>query len=128
MRGWTFHFDLDAAAEPGSPAHAGMDPLFCPIRDPVIGLPRACGDGPDDHVQIAVFRQAPPRMRGWTLGVELRKAGAPGSPAHAGMDLHAALFPVFIVGLPRACGDGPEEKARGRRTELAPPRMRGWTF
>ena len=106
-RGWTLEGRAVGQRARGCPARAGMDPGPA-RRDRRRGrLPRASGDGPTHHVQRAVFAEAAPRERGWTLTKQAIGRALEGCPARAGMDPFAA-GPVIVEGwLPRASGDGP---------------------
>ena len=163
-----------AEAMLGSPAHAGMDRRCArclagalawappPTRGWTPG-PRANGSpahaGMDRGRRAATrtTRQAPPPTRGWTrpgsrARPRLPRRGrflpieemAPGSPAHAGMDLgmapvirngspaHAGMdrhqnARTMGLGLPRPRGDGPPIRpARGTGLR-APPPTQGFT-
>jgi len=65
-RGWTQATYSDILQAEGSPAHAGMDPSTRPPSRPVVGLPRARGDGPGRLALVINGAKAPPRTRGWT--------------------------------------------------------------
>ena len=78
-------------------------------------------------IALSGMNMAPPHTRGWTWTAGERTGGARGSPAHAGMDLKAALRPGDAIGLPRTRGDGPHAKAFANWENGAPPHTRGWT-
>ncbi len=74
------------ALRPGSPAHAGIDPLSRHGHLPASRLPRARGDRPYSAAEHIAERAAPPRTRGSTLQEGASHVRASGSPAHAGID------------------------------------------
>ena len=86
MRGWTHPARRSHGPALGFPAHAGMDPCTRRCSPPPAWLPRACGDGPCRAGRRPTSSAASPRMRGWTLDGGPLTDGAPGFPAHAGMD------------------------------------------
>ena len=126
-RGWTPQAPSAAAAAPGSPAHAGMDPRRSRSRAPRARLPRTRGDGPDRRREYGNSHEAPPHTRGWTRRQAARTSLDHGSPAHAGMDpaMNAASTPSH--GLPRTRGDGPRIVQEPTVALTAPPHTRGWT-
>ena len=111
----------------GFPAHAGIDPLRRGRRAPRRGLPRACGDRPEDVARGNRVERASPRMRGSTRRRSGEARPMSGFPAHAGIDPCPFRSPARSRWLPRACGDRP---CQGRCKGLllrASPRMRGST-
>ena len=127
-RGWTRPFRGPAHVGPGSPAHAGMDPLVTLWRNSRQRLPRTRGDGPGS-LTVALDRQpAPPHTRGWTRRDRGDAWTISGSPAHAGMDPHRPLPAAWLIRLPRTRGDGPFEGAMNQVRAVAPPHTRGWTL
>ena len=113
----------------GFPAHAGMDPSSPSRLTAPCWLPRARGDGPLPVMIAAGWSKASPRTRGWTPDSGRVGRGLHGFPAHAGMDPSTPLHKLSPLRLPRARGDGPEQKRAERASpgELASPRTRGWT-
>ena len=65
-RGWTRMVHRQDDAVPGSPAHAGMDPLSSCTPARRRGLPRPRGDGPRPPARPGCRVPAPPPTRGWT--------------------------------------------------------------
>src|SRR5580704_13352723 len=65
-RGWTLARAFARSEWAGSPAHAGMDPLFKALDGILNGLPRTRGDGPYFLKSIPKQLMAPPHTRGWT--------------------------------------------------------------
>ena len=106
-RGWTVNPASAPCREPGSPAHAGMDPSTMRRRCAAGRLPRPRGDGPRAERQQRRNEAAPPPTRGWTFGVTDEDVEAFGSPAHAGMDRFSAVRAPSSRWLPRPRGDGP---------------------
>jgi hypothetical protein len=106
-RGWTFYLPGAGHRAAGSPAHAGMDPIWPWHHRTRCRLPRTRGDGPVvDHPRASTV-EAPPHTRGCTPD---RPAGSDrpgGSPAHA--------------------GDGPGESYISTALKPAPPHTRGCT-
>ena len=126
-RGWTQVPRFHARRRTGSPAHAGMDPPD-PRRCRRSGwLPRTRGDGPSKGCDQVGAPPAPPHTRGWTLGMDPRRSGARGSPAHAGMDPCGQSRHSHPERLPRTRGDGPSWNRTSKTPGRAPPHTRGWT-
>ncbi len=117
-RGWTHGAERPFRPAPGSPARARMDPSSALEHGIAVRLPRASGDGPWQHRHGSDAVVAPPRERGWTRRCHLMPPMGAGSPARAGMDPAGVSSSGFITRLPRASGDGPEQ----RRTLGAVPR------
>ena len=90
-------------------------------------LPRTCGDGPSWSTAARSGSTASPHMRGWTHLIAACLPLVTGFPAHAGMDLDLIIWPLTLLGLPRTCGDGPEDAWRLIDQDAASPHMRGWT-
>ena len=127
LRGWTLVRTARQLVRTGFPAPAGMDPAPASWSYPVVGLPRACGDGPPSPRPSGKNAPASPRLRGWTRSAERIGAGIAGFPAPAGMDPVATPSPLERRWLPRACGDGPVMRAEKVYATSASPRLRGWT-
>ncbi len=66
-RGWTPDPRSTDRSGAGSPALAGMDPVFRGLVAVPDRLPRARGDGPGFRGRCTGQSRAPPRSRGWTL-------------------------------------------------------------
>ena len=66
-RGWTRHGRRSGVHDRGCPARAWMDPGRHLPRSRNIWLPRASGDGPSTPSVQAIWAEAAPRQRGWTL-------------------------------------------------------------
>ncbi len=126
-RGWTRLLPGGAGRLGGSPAQAGMDPRARKRARKALRLPRAGGDGPGLADHPGRVLSAPPRRRGWTDGLGLRRGDDAGSPAQAGMDPARGTSARDGGGLPRAGGDGPALAATRACESAAPPRRRGWT-
>ena len=126
-RGWTVVGGRKERRNPGSPAHAGMDPTATLAPASPARLPRTRGDGPASNCARAGPPRAPPHTRGWTGAKGRSRGDHPGSPAHAGMDPGADLDRRGHHGLPRTRGDGPIKRIVAVEIEPAPPHTRGWT-
>ena len=126
-RGWTSFRRRDLSSAPGSPAHAGMDPMGLARTLSSPWLPRTRGDGPLARVLRMRARWAPPHTRGWTVLRSLADFPFGGSPAHAGMDPRRWLARRRCSRLPRTRGDGPQFSHVSRIAVRAPPHTRGWT-
>ncbi len=126
-RGWTRARCGTDQDRPGSPAHAGMDPLGPVSPRPEDRLPRPRGDGPHAIQSLLFARSAPPPTRGWTRHARSDRGSCRGSPAHAGMDPRRFAGRSACSGLPRPRGDGPVLFPHLRKGEGAPPPTRGWT-
>ena len=48
----------------GSPAYAGIGPLYRWLSLDIDGFPRVCGDRPDPGAAVNAILEVPPRMRG----------------------------------------------------------------
>ena len=110
-----------------SPARAGMVPRPRARGRRPARLPRACGDGPSLSVAVMTADESPPRVRGWSLLVAIRRAGVAVSPARAGMVPWPPRPRSAARRLPRACGDGPKKPPPNERAAVSPPRVRGWS-
>ena len=106
-RGWALYSSPLTFYDPGSPAHAGMDPRLAARAGQRRWLPRTRGDGPRGLLHMAIFDD--------------------GSPAHAGMDLSHQEARAEVARLPRTRGDGPAVNIRLGAPCTAPPHTRGWT-
>ena len=126
-RGWTLDVDQVAGEAQGFPAHAGMDPSVPTGDRSPPRLPRTRGDGPFSYFGIRTASQASPHTRGWTLAQDEWQRGAPGFPAHAGMDPIAIRPASSGARLPRTRGDGPVQRDSLTPLEEASPHTRGWT-
>ena len=126
-RGWTLRQQRDDPAEPGFPAHAGMDPSARATTGVSPGLPRTRGDGPGRTTRRPRPSRASPHTRGWTLTSEDKRHAESGFPAHAGMDPDLPYRAPPAARLPRTRGDGPvADRLFGERLQ-ASPHTRGWT-
>ncbi len=112
-RGWTPDRAQQGQAEPGCPAHAGMDPTAPTPPAPRWRLPRSRGDGPDALRAVLTTDEAAPLTRGWTRCWPALRLKGRGCPAHAGMDPTLVLLQVACSWLPRSRGDGPPALRRG---------------
>ena len=126
-RGWTPQWLPSPRIEPGSPAHAGMDPWRTPEATRGCRLPRSRGDGPYSRDRPNITQAAPPLTRGWTPAAHAAGSNGGGSPAHAGMDPRAGPVSGRPCRLPRSRGDGPKPSITGDAVTQAPPLTRGWT-
>ena len=111
----------------GSPAHAGIDPTLAAVTTPSAGLPRPRGDRPQAERLRGAGLEAPPPTRGSTLRRHQHGSKVRGSPAHAGIDPHAASRLPSFRRLPRPRGDRPELGIVGSAYGAAPPPTRGST-
>ncbi len=111
----------------GSPADAGIDPLYPAWAALYRGLPRRRGDRPTQSRRIGMRRQAPPQTRGSTRVIAEHRFDMHGSPADAGIDPACCSRPPAEAGLPRRRGDRPPRAAVRCRHRLAPPQTRGST-
>ncbi len=126
-RGWTRVGPGGVAADHGSPAHAGMDPMAASTSIRSMGLPRTRGDGPAAAQVLCGDDVAPPHTRGWTPCLARRACLFRGSPAHAGMDPERVAPCLQCLRLPRTRGDGPATYPSRLSSVWAPPHTRGWT-
>ena len=126
-RGSTPESDPRAIASRGSPAHAGIDPLGGLADNLDTRLPRTRGDRPMIFSPLNSTEKAPPHTRGSTPRPGWRTRPAPGSPAHAGIDLSDAGRRQSRTGLPRTRGDRPLDTIAGIGGDAAPPHTRGST-
>ena len=126
-RGWTRTPAGHPGRHPGFPAHAGMDPSPAASGPARSRLPRTRGDGPLALTLRLLPYGASPHTRGWTLVQAGADLGAPGFPAHAGMDPDLTSAVTMTVGLPRTRGDGPAPPSVVRGGHVASPHTRGWT-
>ena len=104
-----------------------MDLLLTHYGPTLARLPRTRGDGPSRRCPRKKGIPAPPHSRGWTLSGAHRRSDVEGSPALAGMDLHASAISARSVRLPRTRGDGPPTMMIAAMSPPAPPHSRGWT-
>jgi hypothetical protein len=112
---------------PGSPAHAGIDPMERPICGRATRLPRPRGDRPDGYDVVCDHSVAPPPTRGSTLEKTCDTAAIAGSPAHAGIDPISVSSSTENIGLPRPRGDRPCAATGATVVGSAPPPTRGST-
>ena len=106
-RGWTSGEREQHVRDGGFPAHAGMDPCGRRTNRHYGRLPRTRGDGPAVLLLALDAGEASPHTRGWTRLHPLPINGAPGFPAHAGMDPTRTRHARPATWLPRTRGDGP---------------------
>ncbi len=126
-RGWTAAPGAGGRGGGGSPAHAGMDPIWTLRTCASRWLPRTRGDGPTSTDCTANGCSAPPHTRGWTLVTVHVRPPPDGSPAHAGMDPRRRCVAASSARLPRTRGDGPLSSPITVIWLMAPPHTRGWT-
>ncbi len=126
-RGWTWRAIFPDGSVIVAPAHAGMDPLHDRLTHRLSRRPRPRGDGPPFEVADAVANPSPPPTRGWTRTASAAGAGRGVAPAHAGMDLIAAIRTPPPCRRPRPRGDGPSSFSVTAATPGSPPPTRGWT-
>ena len=126
-RGSTHHADVPGRVEPGSPAHAGIDPCCSAATAGSRRLPRTRGDRPQSVVLEDALAVAPPHTRGSTPHPRRAEEGPAGSPAHAGIDPRQGARSLRCRGLPRTRGDRPEIRSAIASTASAPPHTRGST-
>ena len=120
--------DGDATdGDPGSPAHAGIDPEECERLRAQVGLPRTRGDRPLDAGAAGGMLAAPPHTRGSTRSPRRALRCATGSPAHAGIDPKKFIERNFASRLPRTRGDRPPTPVLSSSGSPAPPHTRGST-
>ena len=127
-RGSTRLAHRQPAIRPGSPAHAGIDPLARCSRSASSRLPRTRGDRPTDMRDMLIAWEAPPHTRGSTHRDRDRSKKKDGSPAHAGIDPPSASSCWSASRLRRTRGDRPVTKNRAGMHALAPPHTRGSTL
>ena len=125
-RGWPLSHLSSVSVWPGSPAHAGMAPVYNPVDLAAYGFPRPRGDGPMTGRDGNGASRVPPPTRGWPLSRAARRPKILGSPAHAGMAPRWWLTRLACSGFPRPRGDGPSINMALLPTTLVPPPTRGW--
>lgn len=69
----------------------------------------------------------PPRARGWTSGASAHPRRVHASPASAGLDPGGLPGLVGGSGFPRERGAGPLHRRHLSKSQMLPPRARGWT-
>ena len=126
-RGWTVLPGIGAEALAGFPALAGMDRSAVVCTDPMAGIPRARGDGPQAFSASSSRTRDSPRSRGWTRPLRRRARRRRGFPALAGMDPCRGSLRGPSRRIPRARGDGPMSKVQSPTPGRDSPRSRGWT-
>ena len=126
-RGWTRNTLIGHRCPSGFPAHAGMDPHDVLRSYMFSGFPRPRGDGPSKRRHFPLRPLVSPPTRGWTRLPFQRHHGAPGFPAHAGMDPPGSTATPTLTRFPRPRGDGPRSPGTGDRTPAVSPPTRGWT-
>ena len=126
-RGWTRVMTAWLTAAYGFPALAGMDPARPPVRHSEYRIPRARGDGPFSVREWSDTSRDSPRSRGWTRPGRPDRHGRAGFPALAGMDREVSMTVVIRNGIPRARGDGPNNRLTALLEAQDSPRSRGWT-
>ena len=126
-RGWTRSSSSRATAQPGFPAHAGMDRRTPSGPARRWRLPRTRGDGPWSGVGSPCLYRASPHTRGWTRWQLRVVAEEVGFPAHAGMDRSRTRSAACTMRLPRTRGDGPDHVKPSSSRIGASPHTRGWT-
>ena len=126
-RGWTLPDTSDVHCPVGFPAHAGMDPGRTAEDDGARRFPRTRGDGPEAAIGRRALEKVSPHTRGWTSSIRWTSSGAPGFPAHAGMDLGVEEGEHGEQGFPRTRGDGPRSGSGWRTSVRVSPHTRGWT-
>ncbi len=111
----------------GSPASAGIDPVWVLADGASHRLPRIRGDRPVQVVRRHGRLRAPPHPRGSTPpGARLPRC-PPGSPASAGIDPSRPPRRRPRPRLPRIRGDRPRHACLCRLSKWAPPHPRGST-
>ena len=106
-RGWTPGHRIEALADGGFPAHAGMDRHTPGTARRAPWFPRPRGDGPTERSPRVARGAVSPPTRGWTRSGSGQERGLDGFPAHAGMDRKSRSCSARTVRFPRPRGDGP---------------------
>ncbi len=112
---------------PGFPAHAGINRPRLSRPRPDSGVPRARGDQPHPHTVAMVNPAGSPRTRGSTVHGYSLKYRSCGFPAHAGINRARDAVRPALPRVPRARGDQPTCRGRGKRFPKGSPRTRGST-
>ena len=110
-----------------SPARAGMVPRRKIEPKACERFPRASGDGPYLANGGGWNISFPPRERGWSRPVGIRRREIQVSPARAGMVPLVSVSALASLGFPRASGDGPGDTQHFTQYLWFPPRERGWS-
>ncbi len=110
------------------PAPAGMVPRPGTGSPDPECAPHACGDGPEAIQRGLHARGCSPRLRGWSRDPAEHAPGAGVLPAPAGMVPRLSSLASFLVGAPRACGDGPAWGMTAGDGYRCSPRLRGWSL
>ena len=126
-RGWSLLQSRTHRCLRGSPAHAGMVPIWNGTGRRTPWFPRPRGDGPPDAMRGVRLDGVPPPTRGWSRCHWRQRRLQPGSPAHAGMVPGLPLARSGSWRFPRPRGDGPQDGGGGHFDEEVPPPTRGWS-
>ena len=126
-RGWTRGQPRGHVADPGFPAHAGMDPAASGRWRRGRRFPRTRGDGPPRWPAPVLDSRVSPHTRGWTRPAPRRRSRPRGFPAHAGMDPCGCSEARPWSRFPRTRGDGPLWIAGVDSVWRVSPHTRGWT-
>ena len=111
----------------GSPAPAGIDPLWTRQARCKAWLPRTRGDRPLFTCPYVYEMEAPPHPRGSTRAAGAAARCHRGSPAPAGIDPWARHPWGCLCRLPRTRGDRPPDFILASERVVAPPHPRGST-
>ncbi len=100
-----------------------------PFRPPRCSrrVPRASGDGPLSRVGRPSSARCSPRERGWSPQAGVVALPGRVFPARAGMVPSPCGSTLDRASVPRASGDGPRWRSRGRGECRCSPRERGWS-
>ncbi len=126
-RGWSLDGLCFAGIGAGSPAHAGMVPVYTPGSTVTFRVPRPRGDGPLTAPRGTRAGLVPPPTRGWSHAALPGDVERRGSPAHAGMVPLGSHCPDERRWFPRPRGDGPRDRNPHAPGSEVPPPTRGWS-
>ena len=104
-----------------------MDPIDVEVYSTADRFPRPRGDGPWRFVWWIGIPMVSPPTRGWTVLEDALIDGAPGFPAHAGMDPRSRSQRPQHSRFPRPRGDGPAITVAEAAALTVSPPTRGWT-
>ncbi|SIS12056.1 hypothetical protein SAMN05421833_12919, partial [Microbispora rosea] len=126
-RGWSRVGAAGLVGRDVAPAPAGMVRARRHPPTPGRGRPRARGDGPCSARSRRASAGSPPRPRGWSRPIPIRRDPRGVAPAPAGMVRAGSRLPRSATSRPRARGDGPVLEPGSGVGTLSPPRPRGWS-
>ncbi len=89
-------------------------------------VPHACGDGPATGSWMTAHERSSPRLWGWPGRPIEYKFCDTEFPTPVGMARWPSSGASQPLGVPHACGDGPDTPRSARRSLMSSPRLWGW--